>query len=315
MCPACFTNAALIIALAISSGGLRGLFIRKLPTKAVAKNIRKDNYSEENNLNQSGQQCQSVPAGHNDDLPRIARRDEWLVAREELLAQEKQFNRQRDALSLQRRKLPMVKVEKEYAFDGPDGRVSLSDLFGKHRQLIVYHFMFDPEWNDGCKSCSHFMDNAAGSIAHLAARDTAFVVISRAPLSKIGPFKKRMGWTFLWLSSFATDFNYDFHVTLDKDVGSIEYNYANAADLVKAQKLWSDKGELPGLSVFVRRGDEVFHTYTTYQRGLDLPLNTYNFLDMTPLGRQEENIGAQSWIRHHDKYPVLGESLSRPSKT
>lgn len=128
MCPACFTNAALIIALAISSGGLRGFFIRKLPTKAVAKNIRKDNYSEENNLNQSGQQCQSVPAGHNDDLPRIARRDEWLVAREELLAQEKQFNRQRDALSLQRRKLPMVKVEKEYAFDGPDGRVSLSDL-------------------------------------------------------------------------------------------------------------------------------------------------------------------------------------------
>jgi predicted dithiol-disulfide oxidoreductase (DUF899 family) len=146
------------------------------------------------------------------------------------------------------------------------------------------------------------MDNAAGSIVHLTARDTAFVVVSRAPLSKIEPFKKRMGWTFTCFSSFGTDFNYDFHATLDKDAGSVEYNYANAADLVKARKLWSDQGELPGWSVFVRDGDHVFHTYSTYQHGLDLPLNTYNFLGLTPLGRQEEGIGAQSWIRHHDKY-------------
>ncbi len=197
----------------------------------------------------------------------------------------------------------MVRIEKEYVFEGPNGRVSLRDLFGSHRQLIVYHFMFDPSWDQGCKSCSHFMDNSEGAIVHVTARDTAFVV-SLAPLAKIEAFKKRMGWAFPWVSSFGTDFNYDFHVTLDSDVGSVEYNYANAAELVKARKLWSEKGELPGLSVFMREGDRVFHTYSTYQRGLDLPLNTYNFLDLTPLGRQEEGERIQGWIRHHDKYPA-----------
>ena len=179
----------------------------------------------------------------NGDIPQVVSHKEWLAARKDLLAAEKEFNRRRDALSEQRRKLPMVRVDKEYVFEGPSGRVTLRELFGKHRQLIVYHFMFDPEWTDGCKSCSHFMDNAAGSVVHLAARATAFVVISRAPLAKIEPFKRRMGWTLPWLSSFGTDFNYDFHVTLDQDAGSVEYNYANAADLVKSRKLWSAKGE------------------------------------------------------------------------
>ncbi|HKA55777.1 MAG TPA: DUF899 domain-containing protein [Candidatus Binatia bacterium] len=238
------------------------------------------------------------------ERPKVVSRAEWLVARKELLAKEKEATRQRDALSAERRKLPMVKIEKEYVFEGPNGRTSLRDLFGQHHQLIVYHFMFAPEWDEGCKSCSHFMDNAAGSIVHLTARNTAFVVVSRAPLAKIESFKKRMGWTFPWLSSFGSDFNYDFHVTLDQDAGSVEYNYANAAELVKAGKLWSEKGELPGLSVFLRDGESVFHTYSIYQRGLDLPLNTYNFLDLTPLGRQEEGDRIQGWIRHHDRYPA-----------
>ena len=146
------------------------------------------------------------------------------------------------------------------------------------------------------------MDNVAGSVVHLAARHTSFAVISRAPIPKIESFKKRMGWSFPWLSSFGSEFNYDFHVTLDAAEGSVEYNYANAAQLVKADKLWFEKGELPGLSVFLRDGDSVFHTYSTYQRGLDLLLNTYNYLDLTPLGRQEDHDRTQGWVRHHDKY-------------
>jgi predicted dithiol-disulfide oxidoreductase (DUF899 family) len=238
------------------------------------------------------------------DRPRVVTEAEWLRARKALLVKEKQASRERDELATERRRLPMVRIEKEYVFDGPNGRVRLLDLFDGRRQLIVYHFMFDPSWDEGCKSCSHFMDNSQGAVVHLAARDTAFAVVSRAPLSKIEAFKKRMGWGFPWVSSYGTDFNYDFHVTLDTDAKSVEYNYTNAADLVKAGKLWSDKGELPGLSVFLREGDTVFHTYSAYQRGLDLPLNTYNFLDFTPLGRQEEDGRIQAWIRHHDRYPA-----------
>ena len=238
------------------------------------------------------------------DLPKVVTQTEWLAARKELLAKEKEFTRQRDALSAERRKLPMVKIEKQYVFEGPHGQANLRDLFGDRRQLIIYHFMFDPTWDEGCKSCSHMADNFAGSIVHLAARDTSFAVISRAPIAKIEAFRRRMGWAFPWLSSYGTDFNYDLHVTLDPTEASIEYNYANAAELVKAGKLWSEKGELPGLSVFLRDGDSVFHTYSTYTRGLDLFLNTYNFLDLTPLGRQEEGERVQGWIRHHDRYPT-----------
>src|SRR5262249_39151522 len=206
-----------------------------------------------------------------------------------------------DGLSAERRELPMVKVEKEYTFEGPTGRATLRDLFERRRQLIVYHFMFDPSWDEGCKSCSHLADNFAGILIHLAARDTSFAVVSRAPLAKIESFKKRMGWTFPWFSSFGSDFNYDFHVTLDEAEGSAEYNYESSAKLLQAGKIWFAKGELPGMSVFLREGDTVFHTYSTYQRGLDLFLNTYNFLDATPLGRQEAGDRIQAWIRHHDK--------------
>jgi predicted dithiol-disulfide oxidoreductase (DUF899 family) len=245
-------------------------------------------------------------------LPKIVTPDEWLAERKELLAREKDFTRQRDALSEARRQLPMVKVEKEYVFEGPNGSVSLRDLFEGHRQLIVYHFMFDPSWSEGCKSCSYVMDNVAGGIVHLAARDTSFVVISRAPLATIEPFKERMGWTFPWFSSFANDFNYDFHVTLDPEKGDYVYNYTNVAALIKAGKNFTEKhpdgaskpkkGELPGLSVFLHDADSIYHTYSTYGRGLDLFLNTYNLLDMTPLGRQEERSKGMVWVRHHDKY-------------
>jgi predicted dithiol-disulfide oxidoreductase (DUF899 family) len=242
-------------------------------------------------------------ANHNQmNSPRVVSRAEWLFARKQFLAKEKEFTRRRDALNAELQTLPMVKIEKDYVFDGPNGRSNLRDLFGDHRQLIVYHFMFDPSWEQGCKSCSHFMDTAEGAIVHLAARHTAFVVVSRAQLAKIEPFKKRMGWTFPWFSSFGTDFNYDFHVTLDPEKGDYEYNYESAKTLFENRKIWFSKGELPGLSAFVRDGDQVFHTYSTYQRGLDQFLNTYNFLDQTALGRHEEDAPGQSWIRHHDSY-------------
>lgn len=221
--------------------------------------------------------------------PNVGSRSEWLVARKELLAREKEFTRQRDALSAERRRLPMVRIEKEYVFEGPNGRKSLHDLFEGHRQLIVYHFMFDPGWDEGCKSCSFFADNFPGSFTHFAARNTAFAVVSLAPLAKLEAFKKRMGWTFPWFSSFGNSINRDFHVTLDEAAGGDEYNYQEAAALKQAGKIWIEKGELPGLSVFLRDGDSVFHTYSTYQRGLDLFINTYNYLDVTPLGRQEDN--------------------------
>ncbi len=282
MCPVCLSAAAAVVAGKVSAGGFAAVAAKKIHPK-----LRRKREEEENKVNH----------------PNVVPRSEWLAARRKLLAKEKELTRQRDALSRERRELPMVKLDKDYVFDGPNGRVNLRDLFGRHDQLIVYHFMFDPDWDQGCKSCSHFMDNSQGAIVHLAARNTAFAVVSRAPLEKIERFKKRMGWTFPWLSSFGTDFNYDFHVTLDKDRGSVEYNYASAGELVKARKLWSEKGELPGLSVFLRQAGEVFHTYSTYQRGLDLPLNTYNFLDLTALGRQEGEDRTQSWIRHHDGYP------------
>jgi predicted dithiol-disulfide oxidoreductase (DUF899 family) len=161
--------------------------------------------------------------------------------------------------------------------------------------------MFDPSWAEGCPSCSLFADNFTGAILHLAARNTAFACVSLAPLSKIEAFKKRMGWTFPWVSSFDSTFNRDFQVTVDTTADDDEYNYTKAADLKKTGKIWIEKGELPGLSVFLRDGDTIFHTYSTYQRGLDLMLNTYNYLDLTPLGRQEQN-GIMRWVRHHDKY-------------
>lgn len=226
----------------------------------------------------------------------IVSSEEWLAARKELLKKEKQFTRLRDKLSAQRRELPWVKVEKPYIFDGPEGKETLADLFEGKRQLIVYHFMFGPGWEEGCKSCSFVADHFDGMTVHLNARDVSMVVVSRAPLTELQAFKKRMCWRFKWVSSYGNDFNYDFQVTLDEN--HTEYNYAP----VSAQPAgYPQEGEREGLSVFLRDGGRLFHTYSTYQRGLDPFLNTYNFLDHTPLGRQEED-GIMRWVRHHDRY-------------
>lgn len=242
------------------------------------------------------------------NLPQIVSREEWLAARKQLLAQEKEATRARDALSARRRALPMVEIDKDYVFEGPAGPLSLQELFEGRRQLVVYHFMFHRDIAQGCPGCSHMADSF-GHRAHLHARDTTLVLVSRAPLTEIEPFRKRMGWTIPWYSSFSSDFNYDFHVTLDPAKGSAEWNYRSAEDLVKDGKIPSLEGELPGLSVFLSDGNRVFHTYTTYARGLDALISTYNVLDLTPFGRGEGWGGmpdldgsGMSWLKHHDKY-------------
>ena len=234
------------------------------------------------------------------EMPNVVSREAWLRQRKELLVKEKEWTRLRDAMSAERRTLPMVRIEKDYVFDGSNGRRTLGDLFEGRRQLIVYHFMFDPAWDEGCPACSFVADNFAGALVHLAARDTSFAVVSRAPIAKIERFKKRMGWNFPWLSSFGGDFNYDFHVTVDE--AHPEYNYRPGYYAEAPEKRRGpDPGEAPGLSVFLRDGEHIHHAYSTYTRGLDLFMNTYNFLDHTPLGRQEDG-NPMAWLRHHDKY-------------
>ena len=241
--------------------------------------------------------------------PQIATREEWLAARKELLQQEKELTRQRDAVNAARRRLPMVRVEKDYVFQTPDGPRRLIDLFEGRPQLIVYHFMFDPEWEQGCPSCSWLVDNI-GHLSHLHARNTTLVLISRAPLEKILPFKARMGWTVPWVSSFGSEFNYDFHVTMDEKVAPVEYNYRSKAELLARGEVFFTDGESHGVSVFLREGDGAFRSYSAYARGAEILLGTYNWLDLTPLGRQEdweEPAGRSDgpfmhWVRHHDRY-------------
>lgn len=228
----------------------------------------------------------------NAGLPKIVSRDEWLAARVELLKREKEFTRLRDELSAARRQLPMVEVEKEYVFEGPDGEVSLVDLFDGRRQLIVGHFMFHPDWENGCPSCSAGADEMSpGHLAHLNRRDTTFVYVSRAPIAKIEAYKAKKGWTFPWYSSYGSDFNYDFDVTLDERVKPIVYNYRTAAEWERmGQGFPKDEKSLerPGRSSFLRVGDDVFHTYSVYARGLESMGGSYYMLDETALGRQEE---------------------------
>ncbi len=227
-------------------------------------------------------------------LPQVVSRQEWLVARKELLAREKELTRRRDALNADRRRLPMVRIDKDYVFEGPDGAVSLPGLFDGRRQLIVQHFMFNPSWDEGCPSCSASADElSAGLLAHLRARDTSFAAVSRAPLAKIEAFKARKGWAFPWYSSHGSDFNYDFHVTLDESVAPVEYNYRTAAELEEAGMGWLTKAseqpsEQPGYSFFLRERDSVFHTYSTYARGAEMLGGSYYILDLTALGRQED---------------------------
>jgi predicted dithiol-disulfide oxidoreductase (DUF899 family) len=242
-------------------------------------------------------------------LPEVVSREAWLAARKALLAKEKALTRQRDAVNAERRRLPMVRIDKQYAFDGPSGKATLLDLFEGRRQLVVYHFMFDPAWDEGCPSCSLVMDNL-GHLAHLRARRTSFAAVSRAPRERLEPYRRRMGWTFPWYSSFGSDFNYDFHVTHDEAVAPVEYNYLGKAALVAKGEPWFTSGESHGVSVFLRDGKSVFHTYSTYARGCDLLVGTFNYLDLTPLGRQEdweEPPGRSDgpfvhWLRRHDRY-------------
>ncbi len=241
------------------------------------------------------------------EQPRIVSRDEWLAARKALLAREKAHTREGDALSVDRRRLPMVKVETSYMFDTPDGRRSLADLFEDRSQLIVYHFMMGPGWVEGCPSCSFLMDHLDGVLPHLANRDVTLVAVSRAPLAEIDAFKQRMGWQFPWVSSYGTAFNRDFHVSFTKDEvasGKMHYNYAE-------QLFPSEEG--PGFSVFVKNAQGgIFHTYSTYGRGGESVLGTYHLLDLVPKGRDEDGLPfPMAWVRHHDRYSAnagAGES-------
>lgn len=223
---------------------------------------------------------------------------EWIEARKQLLAKEKEFTRLRDQLSQQRRDLPWERVDKEYVFEGPSGQVTLSELFAGRQQLIVYHFMFDPNDEEGCPSCSFWADNFNGIVVHLNQRDVSFVAVSRAPLSKLEAFKRRMGWHFTWVSSFASDFNYDYHVSFtpeDRAGSEASYNYA-----------MGDPGsaDREGISVFYKDpSGDVFHTYSAFARGIDMVNGAYHFLDLIPRGRDEAgHDNPQYWVRHYDKY-------------
>ena len=226
----------------------------------------------------------------------VVSKQEWLVARKRLLAKEKEFTHLRDELSRERRELPWERVEKAYAFDGAHGRQSLADLFDGRQQLVIYHFMFGPDWEAGCKSCSFWADNFNGITEHLRARDVSFAAVSRAPLEKLRAFAKRMGWSFNWVSSLGTDFNYDYQVSFSEQQvkDEVEYNYGR-------RKFPST--EAPGISVFFREGDAVYHTYSTFGRGLDMMNAAYHFLDLVPKGRDEAGLSyPQAWVRHHDQY-------------
>ena len=231
-------------------------------------------------------------AGH-----KIVSREQWLKERVALLAEEKELTRQRDAVAQKVRELPWVRVEKTYTFDAPGGKLALADLFGDKSQLIVYHFMFDPTWSQGCKSCSFIADHYNGIAVHLGHRDISLVTVSKAPIEKIEQFRTRMGWTFPWVSGAGNDFGRDFGVSFtDEELagGNSVYNFNRKASAIR---------ELPGLSVFVKdSAGDVYHTYSTYGRGLENFLTAYNYIDITPKGRDEAGTGGMGWLRHHDRY-------------
>jgi predicted dithiol-disulfide oxidoreductase (DUF899 family) len=233
-----------------------------------------------------------------DQQHKVVSPDQWLEARMQLLAKEKEFTRLRDQLAQQRRELPWERVDKEYLFDGPNGRETLAQLFENRSQLLVYHFMFAPEWEAGCKHCSWWADNFERNIVHLNHRDTTMIAISRAPLQKLEGFRKRMGWTFKWLSAVNTDFNHDYHVSFRPDQiakGEIYQNY---------RRKQSSMSDVAGVSVFYRDPDEkIFHTYSCYERGLDMLNAGYHLLDLVPRGRDEDGLSfPQAWVRFRDSY-------------
>ncbi len=229
----------------------------------------------------------------------VVSHEEWIAARTKLLEQEKELTRLADELGRLRRSMPWERVEKEYVFVGPDGEETLGDLFAGRSQLIVYHFMFDPSWDEGCKSCSLMADHYAPSIVHLAARDVTLVTVSSAPLGTLEAFKRRMGWDFKWVSAEKTDFNRDYRVTFTREQveeNDVVYNYRQGSDYPGP--------ELPGISVFFKDGDgAVYHTYSAYARGLDAFLGVYRLLDIVPKGRDEDELRySMEWVRHHDRY-------------
>lgn len=241
-------------------------------------------------------------------FPQVVSRAEWLVARKALLEQEKALTRQRDALNMARRQLPMVAVEQDYRFQGPQGEVGLLELFAGRSQLIVYHFMYHMDRGEGCDGCSCLVDNI-GHQAHLHARDTTLVLVSRAPLADLEAFKRRMGWTLPWYSSYGSRFNYDYQATADESVAPVEYNYRDKAELQRLGLDYHLKGEQPGVSVFLRDGDQLFHTYSCYARGLEMLMSSFHYLDLTPFGRGEGWDGMPdldgkglNWTRLHDEY-------------
>ena len=232
------------------------------------------------------------------DNPKVVSRDEWIAARKQLLAKEKELTRQRDAIAAERRQLPWVKVEKNHVFDSATGKKTLADLFDGRSQLIIYHFMFGPEWQEGCPSCSFNMDHTDPALVHLAQRDVSFAAVSRAPIAQIESFKKRMGWKFNWVSSYNTDFNFDYQASFTPEQirkGKVEYNFA-------ITEFPSTEG--PGISVFYKDNDgNVFHTYSAYARGSESTINSYNYLDLVPKGRDEDGLPfTMAWLRHHDRY-------------
>ena len=240
--------------------------------------------------------------------PRIVSHEEWLAARKQLLARE-EITRHRDEVNAERRQLPMVEITKGYVFEGPE-KARFVDLFDGRRQLLVFHFMYEPDWDEGCPSCSYVVDNI-GHLSHLHARDTSLVLVSRTPFEKLAAYRERMGWTIPWYSSYGSDFNYDFHATIDKSVAPVEYNYKSEEELVEQAPSWAGwSGDQPGVSAFLREGDRVFHTYSAYERALDVLMGTYNWLDLTARGRQEEweqppgrsDGPAMSWLHRHDQY-------------
>lgn len=228
----------------------------------------------------------------------VVSHEEWLEARRQLLAREKEFTRERDRLSQERRELPWERVDKEYVFEGAAGRITLAELFGPHSQLVVYHFMYPPDWEDGCPHCSFWADSFDGIDVHLAQRDVRFVAVSRSPYTKLAAFQRRMGWTFDWFSASDTDFTYDFGVAFteaDRAAGQAMYNY------VLGDPGISDR---EGISVFCKDDDgSIYHTYSAYARGIDMVNGAYHFLDLTPKGRDEQgHDNPQFWVRHHDRY-------------
>ena len=231
----------------------------------------------------------------NIDHPKIVSREQWLEARKDLLKKEKELTHQRDQVAAELRALPWVKIDKQYFFNSPDGKESLSDLFEHRSQLIIYHFMFAPGWTEGCDGCSFLADHIDGANLHLAHHDVTLLAVSRAPWQEFQAFKQRMGWKFKWVSSSGSDFNYDYQVTpTDAEVQAKEYTY-------NYELHEGEGGESPGISVFYKnKNGDIFHTYSAYARGGDILINTHNYLDLTPKGRNEKEI--MNWVRLHDQY-------------